>query len=102
MAVVRENTEGEYSATGGFFKQGTPDALAIQTAIFTQKGCERVMRFAFELARKRKKLGDKSPVGMVTNCTKSNALNYSMVFWDSVYKEVAKGYPDIQTDMALI
>jgi tartrate dehydrogenase/decarboxylase/D-malate dehydrogenase len=102
MLVIRENTEGEYSGTGGFFKQGSPDALAIQTSIFTQKGCERAIRCAFELARKRKKFGDKAPVGMVTNCTKSNALNYSMVFWDSVYQKVAKEYPDIKTDMALV
>jgi tartrate dehydrogenase/decarboxylase/D-malate dehydrogenase len=101
MVVVRENTEGEYSATGGFFKMGTPEAVATQTAIFTQKGCERVMRYAFDLARTRKKLGD-SPVGMVTNCTKSNALNYSMVFWDKVYEQVARDYPDIKTDMALV
>ncbi len=102
MVVIRENTEGEYSATGGFFKPGTPDAFAIQTSIFTQKGCERVMRYAFELARKRKKLGDKAPVGMVTNCTKSNAFNYSMVFWDSVYQKVAKEYRDIKTDIAMV
>ena len=102
MIVVRENTEGEYSALGGFFKMGTPDGIAIQTAIFSQKGCERVMRYAFNLARKRKKLGNTNPVGMVTNCTKSNALNYSMVFWDSVFNEVAKDYPDIKTDMALV
>ena len=50
MVVVRENSEGEYSALGGFFKQGTPDDMALQTAVFTQKGCERVMRYAFELA----------------------------------------------------
>ena len=101
MAVVRENTEGEYSATGGFYKLGTPDATAIQTAIFTQKGCERVMRYAFELARKRKKSGASS-AGLVTNCTKSNALNYSMVFWDQVFAQVAEDYPDIKTDMALV
>jgi tartrate dehydrogenase/decarboxylase/D-malate dehydrogenase len=101
MVVVRENTEGEYSASGGFFKMGTPEAVATQTAIFTQKGCERVMRYAFDLARTRKKLGD-SPAGMVTNCTKSNALNYSMVFWDKVYEQVARDYPDIKTDMALV
>ena len=101
MAVVRENTEGEYSATGGFYKLGTPEAAAIQTAIFTQKGCERVMRYAFELARQRKKPGD-SPAGLVTNCTKSNALNYSMVFWDKVFAQVAQDYPDIRTDMALV
>jgi tartrate dehydrogenase/decarboxylase/D-malate dehydrogenase len=101
MVVVRENTEGEYSGTGGFFKMGTPDAVATQTAIFSRKGCERVMRYAFDLARDRKKLG-KSSAGMVTNCTKSNALNYSMVFWDRVYNEVARDYPDIKTDMALV
>jgi len=102
MVVIRENTEGEYSATGGFFKLGTPDAFAIQTGIFTQKGCERAIRYAFEIARKRKKFGSRVPVGMVTNCTKSNALNYSMVFWDLVYQKVAKEYPDIKTDMALV
>jgi tartrate dehydrogenase len=101
MVVVRENTEGEYSGLGGFFKMGTPDAVATQTAIFSQKGCERVMRYAFELARDRKKRGD-SPAGMVTNCTKSNALNYSMVFWDRVYGQVAHDYPDIKTDKALV
>ena len=102
MVVVRENTEGEYSAAGGFFKLGSPDAFAIQTGIFTQKGCERAIRYAFELSRKRKKFGNKAPVGMVTNCTKSNALNYSMVFWDSVYNKATKDYPDIKTDMALV
>jgi tartrate dehydrogenase len=100
MIVVRENTEGEYSSMGGFFKKGTKDAFAIQNAIFTHKGCERVMRYAFELATKRKASG-KYP-GQVTNCSKANALNYSMVFWDSVYAEVAADYPDIKRDMALV
>ena len=67
MVVVRENTEGEYAAQGGIFREGTPDAVALQPAMFTHKGCERVMRYAFELARRR-----------------SKALNYSMVFWDRV------------------
>ncbi len=102
MVVIRENTEGEYCSAGGFHKKGRPDGFATQTAYFTQKGCERVMRYAFELARKRRKFGDQNPVGMVTNCTKSNALNYSMVFWDMVYNQVAKDYPDIATDMALV
>lgn len=102
IVVIRENTEGEYSGSGGIFKMGTPDAVALQTAIFTQKGCERVIRYAFELARKRKKFGNKAPVGMVTSCTKSNALNYSMVFWDSVYKTVCREYPDIRTDTAFV
>jgi tartrate dehydrogenase/decarboxylase/D-malate dehydrogenase len=102
MVVVRENTEGEYTGAGGFFKVGTPDAFALQTAVFTHKGCARVIRYAFELARRRRKLGDKAPVGMVTNCTKSNALNYSMVFWDTVYREVAREYPDVKTDAAMV
>ena len=102
MVVVRENTEGEYSAAGGFFKPDDHEGFAFQTAIFTRKGCERAMRYAFELAQKRKKLGGQECVGMVTNCTKSNALNYSMVFWDRVYEEVARSYPNVKTDMALV
>jgi tartrate dehydrogenase/decarboxylase/D-malate dehydrogenase len=101
MIVVRENTEGEYAASGGIFKDGTPDGFALQTAIFTQKGCERVMRYAFDLAVKRKaERGGR--FGRVTNCTKSNALNYSMVFWDRVFDQVARDYPGVETDMALV
>ena len=102
MVVVRENTEGEYAQQGGIFKAGTPDAVALQTGVFTRKGCERVIRYAFDLARSRSKLGPESPVGRVTNCTKSNALNYSMVFWDSVFDDVAGEYADVETDMALV
>lgn len=102
MVVVRENTEGEYSGTGGFFRPDSPEGFAFQTAIFSRKGCERVIRYAFELALKRRKFGNQTPVGMVTNCTKSNALNYSMVFWDSIYQTVSRNYPDIKTDMALV
>lgn len=100
--VVRENTEGEYAGVGGFFKPDTPDAFALQTGVFTRKGCERVIRYAFELARQRKNAGGRESAGMVTNCTKSNALNYSMVFWDAIYREVAQSYPEIKTDMALV
>jgi isocitrate/isopropylmalate dehydrogenase len=100
--VIRENTEGEYSGIGGFFKRGTPDAFALQTGVFTWKGCERAIRYGFEAAQKRGKLGSSSPVGRVTNCTKSNALNYSMVFWDEAFAHVAEDYPDIETDMALV
>ncbi|MFV1960614.1 MAG: isocitrate/isopropylmalate dehydrogenase family protein [Acidimicrobiia bacterium] len=102
ILVVRENTEGEYSGTGGFFKRGTPDAFALQTGVFTWKGCERAIRYGFEAARKRAKLGSSAPVGRVTNCTKSNALNYSMVFWDEAFDFVAQDYPDVETDMALV
>jgi len=102
MVVVRENTEGEYSRLGGLFRAGEPDGFALQTGVFTQKGCERVMRYAFDVADSRKKLGSAAPVGRVTNCTKSNALNYSMVFWDRVFEEVAADYPSVETDMALV
>ncbi|NIA24053.1 MAG: 3-isopropylmalate dehydrogenase [Gammaproteobacteria bacterium] len=100
MLVIRENTEGEYSRVGGIFKQGTPESFALQTGVFTWKGCDRVIRYAFDAAVRRKEtIG--SP-GRVTNCTKSNALNYSMVFWDEVYASVAQDYPSIETDMALV
>lgn len=100
MVVVRENTEGEYTNVGGFFKPGTPDAIATQTAVFTWKGCERVMRYAFELAQRRK--ADNQGPGRVTSCTKSNALAYSMVFWDEVFQEVCASYPEIETESALV
>lgn len=102
LVVIRENTEGEYAGSGGFFKRGTPDAFALQTGIFTRKGCERGIRYAFDLTRRRSKFGEGEKVGMVTSYTKSNALNYSMVFWDSIYWEVAKDYPDIKTDKAMV
>jgi len=103
MVVVRENTEGEYAQLGGRFKKGTKEEVATQIAVFTRKGTERVIRYAFELARKRKKLKGKGKFdGMVTNCSKSNALNYSMVFWDEVYNEVGAEYPDIAKDFAMV
>jgi tartrate dehydrogenase len=102
FVVVRENTEGEYAQVGGRFKKGTADEVAIQTSVFTRKGTERVIRYAFELARRRKQNGGGKHKGMVTNCSKSNALNYSMVFWDDVYNAVAGEYPDIQRDFALV
>jgi tartrate dehydrogenase/decarboxylase/D-malate dehydrogenase len=100
MVVVRENTEGEYSNAGGFFKTNTADAIAIQTAIFTQKGCERVMRFAFKLAENRKNAAE-GP-GKVTSCTKSNALGYSMVFWDDVFRQVMTEFPETEVETALV
>lgn len=96
FVVVRENTEGEYSDAGGWIHRGTPHEMAIQTAIFTRTGCERIMRFAFELARKRNKKKH------VTSVTKSNAQKYAMVFWDTVFQEVATEYPDITTDSNLV
>ncbi|KAB2492851.1 tartrate dehydrogenase [Priestia endophytica] len=89
LIVVRENSEGEYSSVGGNIYKGQ-DEIAIQNAIFSRKATERAMRFAFELASKRKK--------HVTSATKSNGIYYSMPFWDSVFEDVSKDYPGIQTD----
>jgi len=103
FVVVRENVEGEYAQVGGRFKKGTSDEVAVQSAVFTRKGTERVIRYAFDVASKRKKLGGKDGfAGMVTNCSKSNALNYSMVFWDDVFNDVAKEYPHIKKDFGLV
>lgn len=96
FVVVRENTEGEYADAGGWVHRGTPHELAIQTSVFTRAGCERIMRFAFELARKRNKKR------LVTSVTKSNAQKHSMVFWDAIFNEVAADYPDITTNSNLV
>lgn len=101
FVVIRENSEGEYSNTGGRFKVGTEDEIAIQTGIFTRKGTERAMRYAFEVAKDRKNKGI-TKNSSVTNCTKSNALRHSMVFWDSVFEEVSRQYPEIETRKALV
>jgi tartrate dehydrogenase/decarboxylase/D-malate dehydrogenase len=87
MMVVRENSEGEYTATGGSFRVGTPDEVSIQTAIHTRKGVERILRYGFDLARRRRL--------RLAMATKSNALNYSMVMWDRVLAAVAPDYPDV-------
>lgn len=91
FVVIRENVEGEYSGAGGWLHQGEPNETAIQTSVFTRFETERVIKYAFELARKRG--GKKSLV----SATKSNALNYSMVFWDKIFNETAKNYADIRT-----
>jgi tartrate dehydrogenase/decarboxylase/D-malate dehydrogenase len=94
MLVYRENTEGEYAPCGGRHYEGTPDEIAVQSAIFTRRGCQRVMRAAFEGARKRRK--------KVTSITKSNAQQFGMVLWDEVFREVARDYPDVQAQSLLI
>lgn len=96
FAVIRENTEGEYCDTGGSIHRGTPYELAVQTSIFTRTGCERIIRFAFELARKRNKKK------LVTSITKSNAQKHTMVFWDDIFREVAADYPDIHNNSNLV
>lgn len=96
MIVVRENTEGEYAQIGGFLYHYQPDEVAIQTSVFTRRGCERVIQYAFELARKRN--GKKR----VASITKSNAQGYSMVLWDRTFQIVAREFPDIQTESLLV
>jgi tartrate dehydrogenase/decarboxylase / D-malate dehydrogenase len=94
MLVYRENTEGEYAPVGGRLYDGTPGEVAIQTAVFTRRGCERIIRAAFEAARTRKK--------KLTSITKSNAMIYSMSLWDDAAKAVAKEYPDVQMTSLLV
>jgi tartrate dehydrogenase/decarboxylase/D-malate dehydrogenase len=94
MLVYRENTEGEYAPVGGRHYEGTPHEIAVQTAIYTRRGCERIMRAAFEGARKRRR--------KVTSITKSNAQIFGMVLWDEVFKIVAQDYPDVQAGSLLI
>ncbi len=89
--VVRENTEGEYSATGGRSFEGTDREMAAQVSIFTRQGCDRVMRYAFELARTR-------PKKHLTSATKSNGITVTMPYWDERFAAIAKHYPDIRTD----
>ena len=95
--VVRENTEGEYAGIGGrnLGGRGQGKEVAIQTALFTAEGCERIIRFAFELARTRKRR-------KVTSVTKSNAQQYAMVLWDEVFAQVSKEYPDVETEKWLV
>ncbi|MBL8229437.1 MAG: tartrate dehydrogenase [Bryobacterales bacterium] len=96
MVVIRENTEGEYAPIGGFVHHHHPGEVAVQTSVFTRHGCERVIRYAFELARKRNKQK------RVTSITKSNAQAYSMVLWDRVFLTVANDFPDIETESLLV
>ncbi|MGD0580559.1 MAG: isocitrate/isopropylmalate dehydrogenase family protein [Bryobacteraceae bacterium] len=96
MIIVRENTEGEYAPAGGFVHHHHPAEVAIQTSVFTRHGCERAIRFAFDLARRR---GGKR---RVTSITKSNAQGYGMVLWDRVFREVAEEYDEIQTESLLV
>ncbi len=95
MLVYRENTEGEYAPIGGRLYEGTPHEVAIQTNTFTRRGCERIMRAAFEAARKR-------PRRKLTSITKSNAMQFGMVLWDEVFKAVAQDYPDVESGSLLV
>lgn len=96
MVIVRENTEGEYAQVGGFVHHYDVNEVAVQTSIFTRHGVERVIRFAFELAMRRKRQG------RVTSITKSNAQAFGMVLWDRVFEEVRREYPQIETESLLV
>ncbi|MGH7066961.1 MAG: tartrate dehydrogenase [Acetobacteraceae bacterium] len=89
--VVRENTEGEYSATGGRMFAGTEREFVTQESVFTRQGCDRVLRYAFELARAR-------PKKHLTSATKSNGITITMPYWDERFRAVAKDFPDVRTD----
>ena len=93
--MFRENTEGEYANVGGRLYQNMPHDIAVQTAVFTRRGCERIIRAAFVKAATR-------PKKQVASITKSNAQGYSMVLWDEVFAQVAAEYPDIETESLLI
>ncbi|MGQ0547223.1 MAG: tartrate dehydrogenase [Betaproteobacteria bacterium] len=93
--IVRENTEGEYSGSGGRVHAGLAEEVATETAVFTRTGVERVHRFAFELARQR-------PRRQLTLVTKSNAQRHGMVLWDEIFLETSKSYPDVKTDRILV
>jgi len=94
FVVVRENTEGLYAGAGGILKLGTPDEVAVQESINTRKGVERCIRYAFEYCRRRNK-GRK-----LTLCGKTNVLTFAFDLWERTFHEVAREYPDIETDYA--
>jgi tartrate dehydrogenase/decarboxylase/D-malate dehydrogenase len=91
MIIVRENSEGEYSSVGGRFGEGTDDEIAVQESIFTRRGVDRILTYAYEYARSR-------PKRHLTSATKSNGITITMPFWDERVKAVAERYPDVRTD----
>jgi tartrate dehydrogenase/decarboxylase/D-malate dehydrogenase len=94
MLVIRENSEGEYAGAGDWLFKGKPEEVVLQTGVFSRKGTERIIRYAYETARSQGRT--------LTSISKANALNYSMVFWDQVFDEVGKEYPDVQTYSYLV
>ena len=95
MHVYRENTEGEYAPVGGNLYPDTESEVAVQTGIFTKRGCERILRAAFEGAMKR-------PRRKLTSITKSNAQVWGLGLWDRVFEQVRKDYPDVQSSSLLV
>lgn len=90
LCIVRENSEGEYSEIGGRLHKGTDMEMAVQESVFTRQGCDRIIKYAFELAKTRK--------NHVTSATKSNGIVYTMPYWDERFAAVAKNYPQTKTD----
>ncbi|WP_024806194.1 tartrate dehydrogenase [Nocardia sp. BMG51109] len=89
ILIVRENSEGEYSEIGGIHNPGRPGEFVLQESVFTRAGCERIIRYAFDRARERRRT--------VCSATKSNGLIHSMPYWDSVFDRIAAEYPDVET-----
>lgn len=94
MLFIRENSEGEYAGAGDWLFKGQANEVVLQTGVFSRKGTERVIRYAFETARKEGR--------SLTSISKGNALNYSMVYWDQIFTEVSKEYPDVKTATYLV
>lgn len=94
MTFIRENSEGEYTGSGSWLYPDTPREVVIQDGVFSRHGTERIMRYAFELARREHK--------SLTSISKGNALNYSMVFWDQVFDELSGEYPEVETHSYLV
>jgi tartrate dehydrogenase/decarboxylase/D-malate dehydrogenase len=95
MVCMRENSEGEYAGVGGRVHPGKDEEVAIQTIVFTRSITERLMRFSFEWALKHKRK-------LVTSVTKSNSMQYNMVFWDDVFREVSAQHPEMKSDQQLV
>lgn len=93
--IVRENSEGEYAGVGGRAHQGFDQEVGMDVSVFTRTGVERIMRFAFDLARSR-------PRKLLTMVTKSNAQRHGMVMWDEIFEQVKKDYADVTTDKMLV
>jgi tartrate dehydrogenase/decarboxylase/D-malate dehydrogenase len=91
ITVVRENTEGEYSDSGGRMYTGTPHEIAVQESIFTRRGVERIIRYAFEEAKARR--------GLLVGATKSNGISVTMPFFDEIFREIAEDFPDVDASL---
>lgn len=94
MVFVRENTEGEYAGVGGRAHRGLLSEVAVESTVFTRQGCERVVRYAFELAMSRRRT--------LTNATKSNASRYAFPFWDDVVEDVGRDFPEVRVERMLV